>query len=104
MKLAHKSIVGGYLGVKKTTDRIMSNFHWSGITIDVSRFCKSSDICQRTIPKGRVSKAPLETMPLIEEPFCRVAVDLIGPLSPVSDMGNQYSHGQKYWHPCTFFK
>ena len=37
MKLAHKSIVGGHLGAKKT-DRITSNFHWSGITSDVSRF------------------------------------------------------------------
>ena len=29
-------------------------------------------------------------MPFIEEPFHRVAVDLIGPLSPLSDKGNQY--------------
>ena len=76
--------------MKETTDRIMSNFHWSGITCDISRFRKSHDICQRTIPKGRVSKIPLGIMPLIEEPFYRVAVDLIGPFSPVSDKGNRY--------------
>jgi len=75
--------------MKETTDRIMSNFHWSGITCDISRFRKSHDICQRTIPKGRVSKIPLGTIPLMEEPFCRVTMDLIGPLSPVSDKGNR---------------
>ena len=90
MKLAHKSIVGGHLGANKTTDRITSNFHWSGITSDISRFCMSCDICHRTIHKGRVSKIPLVTMPLMEEHFRRVAMDLVGPLSPVSDKGNQY--------------
>ena len=29
-------------------------------------------------------------MPLIEEPFKRVAVDLVGPISPVSEKGNWY--------------
>ena len=32
---------------------------------------------------------PLGEIPLIEEPFKRVAVDLIIPLSPVSEKGNQ---------------
>ena len=90
MKLAHKSIVGGHLGVKKTTDRITRNFHWLGIIDDVSRFCKSCDICQRTITKWRVSKIALGTMLLIEEPFRRVATDLIVPLSPVPDNSNWY--------------
>ena len=89
MKLANTSIVGGHLGAKKTTDRITSNFHWSGITRDISRFCKSCDICQRTIPKGRVSRIPLGTMPLMEKPFCRVVMELIRSLSPVSK-GNRY--------------
>ena len=29
-------------------------------------------------------------MPLMEEPFKRVAVDLVGPVSPVSEKGNRY--------------
>jgi hypothetical protein len=29
-------------------------------------------------------------MPLIDTPFKRVAVDLIGPITPVSDRGNRY--------------
>ena len=43
------------------------------------------DNFQRTI-----SKIPLGTMPLIEEPFRRVAVDSIGLLASVSHKSNQY--------------
>jgi len=90
MSLAHESIVGGHLGVQKTTDRIASSFHWPGITADVTRYCRSCDICQRTIPKGKIPKIPLGEMPIIDSPFKRVAIDLIGPIAPVSDRGNRY--------------
>ena len=40
ISLAYESIVGGHLGVKKTTDRISSSFHWPGITSDITRFCR----------------------------------------------------------------
>ena len=63
MKLAHESIVGGHLGAKKTVDRITSNFHWPGVVADVTRFCRSCDICQKTAPKGRTSKVPMGEMP-----------------------------------------
>ena len=90
MSLAHESIVGGHLGTKKTSDRIVSNFHWPGIDGDIRRFCQSCDICQRTMPKGRVGKVPLGEMPIMDTPFDRVAVDIIGPIYPVSDNRNRY--------------
>ncbi|PIK46696.1 hypothetical protein BSL78_16434 [Apostichopus japonicus] len=43
-----------------------------------------------TVSKGRISKVPLGRMPLIDTPFHRVAIDLVGPLAPVSDRGNRY--------------
>ena len=90
MSLAHESIVGGHLGVQKTFDRITSSFHWPGILADVTRFCRSCDVCQRTIPKGRVTQVPLGEIPLIDEPFSRVAIDLVGPIFPTSEQGNRY--------------
>ncbi|XP_061194307.1 uncharacterized protein LOC133202481 [Saccostrea echinata] len=89
-KLAHESIMAGHLGVKKTTDRIMVEFYWPGIQADIGRFCKSCDVCQRTIPKGKFPAVPLGQMPLIPEPFQRVAVDIIGPLQPIAVRGNRY--------------
>ena len=82
MEVAHGSIMGGHMGIKKTTDKIRSAFYWPGIQGNVTRFCKSCDVCQRTVSKGSVPKAPLEKMPLIDKLFKRVAIDLVGPISP----------------------
>jgi hypothetical protein len=90
LKLAHDSVMGGHLGIKKTTDKILSQFWWPGIMADVKRYCRSCDICQKTFPKGKVQKVPIGDMPLIENPFDRVAVDLIGPINPPSESGNRF--------------
>lgn len=90
LKLAHDCIMSGHQGIKKTYDRVFAHFYWPGIHADVDRYCKSCDICQRTVPKGRVAKAPLGNMPLIETPFQRVAIDLVGPIAPVTEKGNRY--------------
>ncbi|PIK37646.1 hypothetical protein BSL78_25517 [Apostichopus japonicus] len=68
----------------------MSDFTWPGMQADVTRYCQSCDVCQRTLPKGRVTKVPLGSMPLIEEPFQRVAVDLVGPIKPATERGHRY--------------
>ena len=90
MEVAHESVMGGHMGVKKTADKIQKAFYWPGIQGDVSRRCKSCDICQKTVNKGSVPKVPLEKMPLIDMPFKRVAIDLIGPISPPSKEGHRY--------------
>ena len=50
----------------------------------MARFCKSCEICQTTIQKGRVTKIPLEKLPLIDTQFKRAAVDIVGPIEPRS--------------------
>ena len=90
LKLAHCGLMARHQGVKKTLDRILSSFHWPGIHSDVSRFCQSCDVCQRTIEKGKVQKVPLEKKPIIDIPFHRIAVDLVGPIFPLSDRGHRY--------------
>ncbi|XP_072180111.1 uncharacterized protein [Diadema setosum] len=62
----------------------------SGLQADVQRFCRSCDACQRAIPKGRVTKVPLGSTPVIDEPFHRVAVDLVGPIKPATTRGHRY--------------
>lgn len=51
LKLAHDSLMGGHLGIRKTMDRVLSEFYWPGVGMDVTRYCRSCDICQRTISK-----------------------------------------------------
>ena len=76
------------MGIKKTTDRIQEAFHWPGIQSDVSRHCKSCDICQKMVNKGSVPKVPLQKMPLIDMPFKWEAIHLIGLISPPSEEGH----------------
>ena len=90
LRLAHESVLGGHMGVQKTTDRILLAFYWPGIHGDIRRFCRSCDVCQKTVRKGSVRKAPLGRTPVIEEPFKRVAVDLVGPIFPASEGGHKY--------------
>ena len=90
MKLAHESVLGGHQGPKKTTDKVLSNFFWPGIHSDILRFCRSCDICQRTISKGRIFKVPLGSMPIIDAPFQRIAIDIVGPIQPMTERGNRY--------------
>ena len=77
MKLAHEAIVGGHMGTRKMSDRITSSFLWPGIICDVAWFCRSCNVCQRTVPKGKVSKVPLGKMTIIDKPFKCVSVDLM---------------------------
>ena len=90
LRLAHETLTSGHLGNKKTMDRVLTEFFWPGVCGDVSRFCKSCDICQRTIQKGRVTKVPLGKLPLIDTPFKRVAVDIVGPTEPRSERKSRY--------------
>ena len=90
LRLAHETLLAEHLGIKKTLDRVVSEFFWPGVCGDVARFCKSCDICQRAIRKGRVTKVPLGKMPLIDTPFKRVAVDIVGPTEPRSDKKSRY--------------
>ena len=55
----HESAFSGHLGAKKTKVRILPSFFWPGLQQDVIRFCRSCDVCQRTVKRGSVKKVPL---------------------------------------------
>lgn len=90
MKVAHEGLLSGHCGTKRTRERVTSNFFWRNLAQDVSRFCRSCALCQKTFPKRKQQNAPMQRMPVISEPFKRVAVDLIGPITPCSEDGHRY--------------
>ena len=49
MEVAHDSIFGGHLGIKKTKDRIQTNFYWPGMQGDITSYCRSC--VRRRLPK-----------------------------------------------------
>ncbi|GFN94169.1 gypsy retrotransposon integrase-like protein 1 [Plakobranchus ocellatus] len=90
MSVAHDSITGAHLRIRRTKDKILSNFYWPGIDGNVTRYCRSCDVCQRTVKKGTLPRVPLEKVPLIDTPFKRVAIDLVGPINPPSEAGQGF--------------
>ena len=90
LHIAHDGIMSGHFGIRKTTNKVLSDFYWPSLRKDVRLYCRSCDVCQKTIPKGRISKLPLGKMPLIDTPFSRVAIDLIGPIHPPTEDGHRF--------------
>ena len=90
MELAYDSMFGDFLGTTKTEDRIQTNFYWPKMHQDVASFCRSCDVCQKTVTKGSIPRAPLGEMPLIDLPFKRVAINLMEFITPASDKGHRY--------------
>ena len=80
MEEAHDS-----LGVKDTKGKMQTNFFWPGLHNDVTSFCQSCDVCQKIVPRESVPLALLGDMPLIDQSFKRVAIDLVGPIASASD-------------------
>ena len=62
IEVAHGSIMGGHMGVKKRTDRVLSAFYSPGIQDDVSRHCRSCDVGQKTMNKGSVPEGILSDL------------------------------------------
>ncbi|XP_076457318.1 uncharacterized protein LOC143291362 [Babylonia areolata] len=87
---AHDSVFGGHMANNSTFKRIQPFFFWPGYMSSVKHYCRSCHICQKTFPKGRVPAAPLQPVPVVEVPFSRVAIDLVGPIKPTSSQGHQY--------------
>ena len=90
MWIAHDTITGGHLGIRKTWEKITINFYWPGVDGDVARYCQLCDVCQKMVSKGTVPKVPLQIIPVVDAPFKRVAMDLIGLRDPTSEAGHCY--------------
>jgi hypothetical protein len=88
--VGHDQLLAGHCGVRRTLARVLSRFFWPGVTVDVSRYVQTCDICQKTVSRGKVSPVPLAAMPLIGTPFETVGIDLVGPLSPPSEQGHRF--------------
>ena len=88
ISLAHDAVLAGHLGTTKTINRILQHFYWPGLQSDVRIFCRSCSTCQFH-SKTKPAKVPLVNLPVINEPFSRVALDIVGPLEK-SARGNRF--------------
>ena len=88
LALAHDGPLTAHLGYKKTLEKLLRNFWWPGVQQDVKCHCQTCGDCQRGA-RGSKGKAPLMPLPAVDEPFRRIAMDIVGPLKR-SKRGNKY--------------
>lgn len=87
--LGHSIPWSGHLGQEKTEQRILGRFYWPGFHNDITEYCRSCSQCQLTARSKRGLKAPLVSLPIIDVPFSRIAMDVVGPLEK-SRAGHRY--------------
>ena len=87
MELAHQIPLAGHMGRDKTAARLLYRFYWPTLYNDVKAYCQQCGVCQKTASR-KPRRAPLIPLPILEEPFQRVGMDIV-PL-PRSARGHQY--------------
>lgn len=88
LELAQSHPLAGHLGANNTIHRVRDRFHRPGLEAEVKRFCQACPTCQRTSPRAP-PPSPLIPLPIIEVPFERIGMDLVGPL-PKSARGHEH--------------
>jgi hypothetical protein len=88
VQAAHLSLEAGHGGTTRTYERVLMQYWWPGMSTDVDKLVKFCSRCQQSKSK-EPPPAPLQSMPIVEEPNCRVHIDLFGPLK-TSKEGNKY--------------
>lgn len=88
LQAAHDHPWAGHQGAKPTLHRILARFYWPTIAKDTNTFCRSCEVCQCTSHRDP-ARAPLAPLPVIGEPFARIAMDFVGPL-PRTQRGARY--------------
>ncbi|GFY34401.1 transposon Ty3-I Gag-Pol polyprotein [Trichonephila clavipes] len=90
MKLAHKSVFGDHMGVKKTKERIKYNFFWPNMSGKIAEFVQTCKGCHLRKPEKIGDRAPITPIVRLELPFEIVNIDVIGPIQPPSGRGHKY--------------
>ena len=64
MNLAHESRkVVNHVGRKETISKLLDEFYWAGVCREVTQFCRSCAICQRTTQNIKVASTHFYSVP-----------------------------------------
>ena len=84
----HNAPSGGHLGEAKNFSRLQERFYWPGHVEAVKVWCRCCADCAARKSPGQRRRAPLQSMQA-GYPMQIIAVDIVGPFSPVQS-GNNY--------------
>ncbi|XP_055880846.1 uncharacterized protein LOC129925304 [Biomphalaria glabrata] len=79
--IVHDNNMSAHSGTKKCFKNLSRHFFWPNMKTTIAKYIGSCDICQKKEAKGRMGKAPLQAMDEPTEPFQKIAIDIIGPLT-----------------------
>ncbi len=88
LQASHNDITSAHLGVRKTMDKIKSNFYWYKMSESVKSWIKQCSFCGGRKRPANTPKAPLQEY-CVGYPLDRVVIDITGPF-PLSESGNKY--------------
>jgi len=74
---AHDSLYSGHVGSAKTGHRILQQFYWPNIRLDVEDYCKSCVNCQRNKPTNRKPIGLCQPLEVAWVPWGTVSMDFI---------------------------
>ena len=89
LRVGHSIPLAGHMGQEKTYERISRHFSWPHLYTEVKDYCATCPQCQLVARKSIMSRAPLNPVPTVSEPFKKIAIDLIGEL-PKTKTGYKY--------------
>ncbi|KAK3698954.1 hypothetical protein QZH41_003112 [Actinostola sp. cb2023] len=89
LRISHTLPLAGHLGREKTISRIGAHFYWPRLSFDVRKYCATCPECQLVARKMTALRAPLKPVPIVAEPFRKIAIDIVGEL-PRTKTGYKY--------------
>lgn len=89
IKEMHNCPVGGHQGIQRTTERIKLYTSWMGMEKDVADYIRNCKVCQMNKDPHQKVKQQLEVTDTQDEPFCKLYLDVVGPL-PVTEDNFRY--------------
>ena len=90
LSFAHENRISDHLGVNKSFWKILNHFYWPGLKTGVSNYCRPCHTYQVVgKPNQVIPKAGLQPISAFDEPFSRIIIDCVSPLSKTKS-GNEY--------------
>ncbi|KAK3106230.1 hypothetical protein FSP39_015710 [Pinctada imbricata] len=89
LDLSHDHKTAGHLGITKTLSKIRQRYYWPGLQRDVRQYISACDICTMSKKATKRERAPMQILGS-GAPMERIALDIVGELSPTTQRGNKY--------------
>lgn len=89
IRSAHDPPQASHGGISKTLSRLRQNYYWPQMASQVRKFITSCEVCKSTKAPNFVTRPPMGSQSVVEKPFQKLYVDLLGPY-PRSKMGNSF--------------